>query len=216
MNELTINEFQELLADDSVAVIDTRPAEMFAEQFIPGSISIGLEGNFSEWCAAFFPPDQKFALIVYPGDEQIAYDGLAKLGFNQVIGHLKGGFETWLHEGLPIDLLINIEADELAMDIPFDDQLIVIDVRKEVEYNNGHINIAQHMPLVEMIDPGALAVLEEQMNIYVYSQHGYRSVIACSLMKRQGLHNIRNMVGGMVEILKEKRIEISKEKSMLN
>lgn len=216
MNELDIQSFKALLADESVVLIDTRPAEMFSEQFIPGAISIGLEGNFAEWCAAFFPPNQKIALIIYPGDEEVAYEGLQKVGFEQLQGHLKGGFETWIHAGEPVDIIINVEADELAMDIPFDNNLIIIDVRKEVEFNNGHVDIAQHMPLIDMIDAGALATLEEHMNIYVHSQNGYRSVIAASLMKRQGLHNIRNVVGGMAEIEKEKRIQIIKEKSMLN
>jgi hydroxyacylglutathione hydrolase len=216
MKALDIQDFKALMADETVVLIDTRPAEMFSEQFIPGSISIGLEGRFSEWSIAFFPPDQKIILIIYPGDEAVAYESLQKLGFNNVFGHLNGGFDTWVSAGESIDLLINIEPDELAMDIPFDDNLIIIDVRKEVEFNEGHIDIAQHMPLVEMSDPGTFATLEEHMNVYVYSQHGYRSVIAASLMKRQGLHNIRNVAGGMEDILKEKRIQITQEKSGLN
>ncbi len=216
MNAIDIDTFQSYVADEQVIILDTRPTELFTEQFIPGAISIGLEGRFTEWVASLINPAQSIALVIYPGDEEVAYTALERVGYKNVLGHLEGGFEAWIHQGLPIDMIINIEPDELAMDIPFDEQLMIVDVRMETEFKDNHIDIAQHLALEEMSDPGSLSVFEEHMNIYVCSQHGYRSVIALSLMKRQGVHNVRNIAGGMDAVKLEKRIKLQQEKSMLN
>ncbi|MFX8577803.1 rhodanese-like domain-containing protein, partial [Acinetobacter baumannii] len=83
------------------------------------------------------------------------------------------------------------------MDIPFDENLVVIDVRKEAEYGSGHLKQAVNIPLNDLAsDPGSMANLEDNQNIYVHCAGGYRSVIASSLIKRQGIHNLRNVLGG--------------------
>ena len=118
--------------------------------------------------------------------------------------------------GEEIDMIIDIEADELAMDIPFDNNLVVLDVRKPAEFAEGHVKDALNIPLHELIDPVNIASLEEDQNVYVHCQGGYRSVIATSLLKRQGIHNIRNVLGGWNSIKEQKKIETQKEKSVLN
>jgi len=110
-----------------------------------------------------------------------------------------------------------VEADELAMDIPHDDNLLVIDVRKEVEFADGHVKNALNLPLNEMTDPAMMANFEETQNLYVHCAGGYRSIIACSLLKRQGIHNIRNIVGGWNKIKEQEgKIKTEKETSVLN
>jgi len=118
--------------------------------------------------------------------------------------------------GEPIDMIIDVEADELAMDIPFDENLLVLDVRRETEFADGHIRDAVNLPLQELVDPGSMAILEERHNLYVHCGGGYRSVIAASLLKQQGFHNLRNVTGGWARIKDQKGIEIVKEKSVLN
>jgi len=113
-------------------------------------------------------------------------------------------------------LIIDVEADELAMDLPFDDRLVVVDVRKPAEFAEGHVKDAVNIPLDEMKDPAVLANLEEDQNIYVHCAGGYRSVIATSLMKRQGIHNLRNVTGGWGKIKEEGKIPKEKESSVLN
>ena len=102
------------------------------------------------------------------------------------------------------------------MDIPFDDKLIVVDVRKEVEYADGHVKGALNIPLANLVDPGSLANIEETDNLYVHCASGYRSIIAISLMKRQGFHNIRNVMGGWAKIKEEEGIEREKDVAVLN
>ncbi len=113
-------------------------------------------------------------------------------------------------------LIIDVEADELAMDIPHDDNLVVLDVRRETEFGNSHVVNAANIPLDELTDPGSMANFEDNHNIYVHCAGGYRSVIASSLLKRQGIHNLRNVLGGFEKIKDQKNIEITKENSVLN
>ena len=113
-------------------------------------------------------------------------------------------------------MVIDIEPDELAMDIPFDDKLVIMDVRREPEFADGHVRDAINIPLDEMTDPASMANIEDDHNVYVHCAGGYRSVIASSLLKRQGIHNLRNVVGGWDKIKEQKKITIDKEKSVLN
>jgi rhodanese-related sulfurtransferase len=131
-------------------------------------------------------------------------------------GFLEGGFPTWRNAGEPIDLIIDVLADELAMDIPFDENLLVLDVRRETEFADGHVKDAINIPLTELADPGNMVNLDEPFNVYIHCGGGYRSVIAASLLKRQGIHNIRNVSGGWKTIKDQKDIEVVKDKSVLN
>jgi rhodanese-related sulfurtransferase len=113
-------------------------------------------------------------------------------------------------------MIIDVEADELLMDIPHDNKLVVLDVRRPAEYADGHLKDAVNIPLNDMNDPGTIAELEDEPNYYVHCAGGYRSVIAASLIKRQGIHNLRNVLGGWAKIKEQEKAEIVKETSVLN
>jgi hydroxyacylglutathione hydrolase len=215
MTALSVEAFKKRVTDD-IIILDTRRADEFTHGFIPGSVSIGLEGRFAEWAGSLLPFDAQMLLVTEPGKEKETIIRLARVGFSKVQGYLDGGFEAWKNAGEDIVLIIDIEADELMMDIPFDDRLVVVDVRKPAEYADGHLKQAVNIPLDDMNDPGSMANLEEDQNIYVHCAGGYRSVIASSLLKRQGIHNIRNILGGWGKIKEEKRAEVVKENSVLN
>ncbi|MFN8253396.1 MAG: rhodanese-like domain-containing protein [Ferruginibacter sp.] len=204
------------LVDEDMLVLDTRPATQFTEGFIPGSIFIGLEGRFAEWAGALLPFDKPMILVTEPGKEEESLVRLARVGFDKMQGYLDGGFEAWEKAGEKIDMVINVEADELAMDLPHDPHLVIVDVRRETEYADGHIKEAQNIPLNEMTDVASIAGFEENQNLYVHCAGGYRSVIAASLMKRQGIHNLRNVLGGWNAIKEQKKIKTEKDKSVLN
>ncbi len=118
--------------------------------------------------------------------------------------------------GEPVDIIIDVEADELMMDIPFDPNLKIVDVRREPEFADGHLPNTINLPLNEMTDPGLLAQFEDNDNLYVHCAGGYRSVIAASLLKKQGIHNLRNVLGGWAKIKEQPNVEIVKEASLLN
>ncbi|HXS58844.1 MAG TPA: rhodanese-like domain-containing protein [Hanamia sp.] len=201
---------------EGFVVLDTRNAEEFTNGFVPGSIFIGLEGRFAEWAGTLLSFKNPILLVTAPGMEEETLIRLARVGFDNVEGYLKGGFDAWKNAGEKIDLVIDVEADELAMDLPFDDKLLVVDVRKPNEFIEGHVKDSLNIPLSEMTDVAQIAHLEEDQNIYVHCAGGYRSVIAASLLKQQGYHNLRNVLGGWGKIKEQKSISTEKEPSVLN
>jgi hydroxyacylglutathione hydrolase len=215
MKALSVGEFKKAITDDTI-ILDTRHANTFTQGFVPGAISIGLEGRFAEWAGSLLSFDAPIVLVTDPGKEKETIIRLARVGFSKMKGYLDGGYEAWKNSGEETDMIIDVEADELMMDIPFDDRLVVVDVRKPAEYADGHLKNAVNISLNDMNDPGSMANLEETQNIYVHCAGGYRSVIASSLLKRQGIHNLRNVVGGWGKIKEQEKAEIVKETSVLN
>jgi hydroxyacylglutathione hydrolase len=215
---LTPLSFEELKSKrkEGFVLLDTRPAEEFTSGFVPGSIFIGLEGRFAEWAGTLLSFKTPILLITTPGMEEETVIRLARVGFDNVEGFLKGGFEAWKNAGEKIDLVIDVEADELAMDLPFDEKLLVVDVRKPNEFVEGHVKDSLNIPLSEMTDVAQIAHLEEDQNIYVHCAGGYRSVIAASLLKQQGYHNLRNVLGGWSKIKEQQNIPTEKDPSVLN
>jgi len=217
MQPLSVAAFKTKSADDQVIILDTRISSVFTEGFVPGSISIGLDGRFAEWAGSLLPFDKTIILVTEPGKEKETIVRLARVGFDKMEGYLDGGFPAWQAADEKVDMVIDVEADELAMDIPFDPNLVIVDVRKPAEYGDGHVKQALNMPLVDLMDPGTMADLEDTHNIYVHCAGGYRSVIAASLLKRQGIHNIRNVLGGWGKIKElADKIEVTKEAEVLN
>jgi hydroxyacylglutathione hydrolase len=215
LNGLSIEAVKKHIADDAI-LLDTRHADIFSQGYIPGSIFIGLEGRFAEWAGSLLPFHAPIILITDAGKEKETIIRLARVGFDKVQGYVAGGFEAWQQAGEPCDMLINVEPDELMMDMPHDAKLVVVDVRRPAEFADGHLKDALNIPLSDMTDPAMLASLEEDQNFYVHCAGGYRSVIAASLIKRQGIHNIRNVLGGWSQIKEQEKATIEKEKSMLN
>ena len=215
LKALPVEEFKKLMADD-IIILDTRRADVFTQGFVPGSISIGLEGRFAEWAGSLLPFHEPMLLVTEPGKEKETIVRMARVGFDKVKGYLDGGYDAWKNAGEPIDMIVDVEADELMMDIPHDNKLVVVDVRRPTEFADGHLKDALNLPLNDMTDPALMANLEEDQNLYVHCAGGYRSVIAASLLKRQGIHNLRNIVGGWGKIKEQEKAEIVKETSVLN
>ncbi|MBS1510713.1 MAG: MBL fold metallo-hydrolase [Bacteroidetes bacterium] len=215
LTPLPVPEFKNWIAKDAI-ILDTRPADAFTQGFIPGSIFIGLEGRFAEWAGSLLPFNQPIILVTPEGMEEETVVRLSRVGFDTMQGYLQGGYEAWVNAGEKTDMIINIEADELAMDIPHDDHLVVVDVRKETEFADGHVKGATNIPLNDLTDVASIANFEDSQNLYVHCAGGYRSVIACSLIKRQGVHNLRNVMGGWGKIKEEKGIVVEKDVSVLN
>ena len=184
LTAFTVEAFKNKMSED-ILVVDTRPADIFTEGFVPGSIFIGLEGRFAEWAGNLLSFNKTLLLITEKGKEEETVIRLARVGFATIEGYLKGGFDAWQKAGENVDMIISVEADELAMDIPFDPYLQVVDVRKEIEFADGHVKAAINMPLADMTDVAMIAGFEENQNLYIHCGGGYRSVIACSLLKKK-------------------------------
>jgi hydroxyacylglutathione hydrolase len=206
---LSVEEFKALLNDDTI-ILDTRPAIVFTEGFIPTSIFIGLEGRFAEFAGTLLPINKKILLVCDEGKELETITRLSRVGYDNVIGFLKGGYEAWKNAGEKLDLIIDVDADELAMDMKFDENLVVMDVRKQAEYDAGHVKGARLSTLQDFItNPVIMATIEDHENVYIHCAGGYRSVIAASLLKKEEIHNVRNVLGGFAKIKEVEEIIIA-------
>ncbi len=215
LKALSIEEFKAIALED-IIILDTRQATIFTQGFIPSSIFMGLEGRYAEWAATMIAFDKKIILVTEAGKEEESVIRLARVGFDKMAGYLEGGFEAWQNAGEKVDMIIDVEPDELIMDLPHDPNITVLDVRKENEYADGHLKDASNLPLSNMTDITLLAQFEEDENIYVHCAGGYRSVIAASILKKEGIHNLRNVLGGWGKIKEEEGVVIEKDASVLN
>lgn len=207
LQNLDVKTFKNKINQEENLVLDTRQQLDFAEGFIPGSVFIGFKGKLEEWAGTLIPYHKTLLLVTEKGMEKEIATRLARVGFEHFGGFLEGGFEKWKEDGEPIDMIINVDVDEVAMDLPFDPKMVIIDVRTEPEYDRSHIKQAINLPLHEMTDPGTLADFDDTQNLYLHCKSGYRSVIAASIMKKEGIHNLRNIPGGFDQIEKESRLE---------
>jgi rhodanese-related sulfurtransferase len=204
--ELSLDQFLILSKDDSVQIIDTRLDTEFLLGYIPGSIHIALDEIKTLNALKIIEQDCPIVLVCTQGTEEILIKRFELLGYTQVRGYLQGGFETWSEAGQKIDLIIEVEVDELAMDIPFDEYLMILDIRAEEVYDKAHIKDSVHLPLIEFGDPGAMSELDEHFNIYIIDDLGKQLLLAASVLKKQGIHNIRIVQDGWdaVDFLKNK------------
>lgn len=216
LKPLSIDEFKAVMKNEDVVLLDTRYKDEFSNGFVPGSIFIGLEGRFAEWAGSLLPFDKDLLLITERGKERETVVRLARVGFERFAGYLDGSFDAWKKAGEPIDMVINVEPDELMMDLPYDENLVVVDVRREPEYAEGHIKGAVNIPLGNLSDPGSMANIEDSDNLYIHCASGYRSLVAASLMKRQGIHNLRNVLGGWEKMKELEQVQIEKNAEALN
>jgi len=212
--ELSLDQFLILSKDDAVQIIDTRSDVDFLQGYIPGSIHIALEEIKTLNALKIIEQDCPIILVCTQGTEEVLIKRFELLGYTQVKGYLQGGFSTWSEAEQKIDLIIEVEVDELAMDIPFDEYLMILDIRAEEVYDKAHIKNSINLPLIEFSDPGAMSELDEHFNIYLIDDLGKQLLLAASVLKKQGIHNIRIVQDGWdaVEFLKNKFTIVSSPK----
>ena len=188
----------ELLANGTGAlVIDTRDASDFAKGFIPNAINIGINGSFAPWVGALVKDiNQSILLVTEVGKEEEVVIRLARVGYDHAIGFLKGGMEAWKGSGREIDTVTSISAQDFQS--LYDEKVILIDVRKESEYQSEHIESALNIPLDFINDH--LAEIPKDKAVYMHCAGGYRSMIANSLLKARRWNNVIDIAGGFVDL----------------
>lgn len=197
----------ELVANESRALIlDTRNDSEFAKGFIPNSINIGLDGNFAPWVGEMIPDiKQQILLVTEPGDEEESIIRLSRVGYDHVIGYLKGGFKTWKESNKEIDTTERLSSDEFVKAYQ-KGEYALFDVRKESEFNSQHIKGAHNVPLNQINQH--LAEFPKDKPFALHCEGGYRSMIASSILKQRGFENFVDIKGGF-EDLKETPIEMT-------
>jgi len=195
---LVAEEF-ELVANEMAAlVLDTRDAEEFVKGFIPNSINIGLNGNFAQWVGEMIPDvQQQILLVTEEGKQEEAVTRLARVGYDQVVGYLEGGFKTWSLANKPFNTVDRVDSSDLAT--KYEEHPIIIDVRKKSEYDSEHIVGAKNIPLNQINKH--LAEFPKDQKFYVHCAGGYRSMIAASILKQRGWDNFADVRGGFKTIV---------------
>jgi len=200
MRALTPKEFEVVAEETGALLLDTRSNAHFAKGFIPQSINIGLNGDFAPWVGALIiDVKQPILLITEIGKEEEAVTRLSRVGFDNVLGHLKGGFETWRKEGLEFDTVKRISAREFADQVRMGEDIIV-DVRKESEYEAEHLEEAYSKPLAYINE--WVKDVNPNQHFFLHCAGGYRSMIAASILQARGYRNFTEVEGGFSAIAK--------------
>lgn len=205
---LTPQAFEAAANETGAIILDTRDAQVFAKGFIPNSINIGVDGNFAPWVGTLIPDLKQAILIVCDsGREEEVITRLSRVGFDNTIGFLDGGFEAWKIAGKEIDTIASITAEELALLAETNNDLHIIDVRKNSEYVSEHIPGAVNAPL-DYINDSMLQV-DKNKTYYVHCAAGYRSMIFASILRARGYENLIDVKGGFKAIKDTGRVKIT-------
>ena len=190
----------ELIANETEALIlDVRHQDEFAKGHIPKSIFIGIDGGFAPWVGALILDNKQPILLVTPeGRENETIMRLARVGYDNTIGYLKGGFDSWKKAGLEYDTISSVSAEALKKKI--EEKAIVFDVRKPGEYAAEHVLDVPSAPLDFLNEH--LAEFPKEAPFYLHCAGGYRSMIAASILKARGFHNVIDVYGGFDAIKK--------------
>ena len=191
---LTPDQLELIVESEGALVLDTRSAQTFKDGFVPRSINIGLRGEFAPWVGAMIPDvKQPLVIVADEGSEDEAVTRLARVGYDNVVGYLKGGMAAWKKDGRESDSLESISAEEFAKRMKAD-KLNVFDVRKQSEWDAEHLEHAKHTSLQFLNDH--IADFRKTEPNYLHCAGGYRSMIAASVLKARDYHNLVEIAGG--------------------
>lgn len=188
LTPLSAEEF--IALDDDVVLLDTRSADEFGLGHVPGSIFIGLDGQFAPWVGALMPSvKQRIALIAPIGREEETVTRLARVGYDNVIGYLNGGISAW--EG-SLEKIDRLTATEVEAGLPSEE--IIVDVRRPGEYSAEHLEGVPNIPL-DFINE-RMDAFPKDKTLVLHCAGGYRSMIAASILKARGFHRVKDVIGG--------------------
>jgi hydroxyacylglutathione hydrolase len=178
--------------------LDTRDSGVFSKGFVPKSISIGINGDFAPWVGAMIGDvKQPLLLVTEEGKEEEVIIRLTRVGFDNVLGYLKGGFEAWKSENKEVDTVDRITADEFKKRLNVEKDT-VYDVRKESEWEAEHIEEAYSRPLASINE--WVKDVNPDEHFYVHCAGGYRSMITASILEARGYRNFTEIEGGFKAI----------------
>lgn len=199
--------FEAAANETGALILDTRDPQTFAKGFIPNSINIGVNGNFAPWVGGLIPDiNQEILIVAEGGKEEEVITRLARVGYDNAIGYLDGGFDMWKAAGKETDSITSISVDELAEAAKSKD-IDILDVRKKSEYDSEHIVAAENLPL-DFINE-TMDQVSKDKKYYIHCAGGYRSMIFASILKSRGYDNIVDVQGGFKAIKEAEKFELT-------
>lgn len=206
MKAVSADELETAAEETGALLLDTRPAAEFHKGFIPNSVNIGLKGDFAPWVGALIVDvQQPLLLIAEKGTEEEVITRLSRVGFDNVIGYLEGGFDAWKKAGKETDEIKRITPEEFAGNFNADAK--VIDVRKQTEYEAEHVQNAYSKPLDAIADWAG--TVDDSEHFFLHCAGGYRSMIAASILNSRGIRNFTEVEGGFNGIKKTEKVPMS-------
>jgi glyoxylase-like metal-dependent hydrolase (beta-lactamase superfamily II)/rhodanese-related sulfurtransferase len=203
LRPLSVDAFEAAATETEALILDTRHQDTFIHGFIPQSIFIGIKGSFAMWVGALIPDiKQEILIVADPGMEEEVVTRLSRVGYDNCIGFLDGGFDAWKSSGKEVDALAQVTAEELKGIT----NATVVDVRKSGEYLSEHLIDAINVELDYINDQ--MSSVPQEGTFYVHCAGGYRSVIASSILKARGYHNMVDVAGGF-KAIKEAGLNVS-------
>ena len=200
MHALSVEEFEAAAEETGALLLDTRKNGAFAKGFIPQSINIGIDGDFAPWVGALVANVKQPILIISEvGQEEETVTRLSRVGFDNLIGHLAGGYEAWAKAGKELDIVNRITAEQFAKEVTIGGSK-VIDIRKESEYAAEHVEEAYSKPLATINE--WIKDIDPKEHFYLHCAGGYRSMIAASILEARGFRNFTEIEGGFNAIAK--------------
>jgi glyoxylase-like metal-dependent hydrolase (beta-lactamase superfamily II)/rhodanese-related sulfurtransferase len=196
---LSPDAFEIVAGSADALILDTRDAQVFSQGFVPGSINIGLSGQFAPWVGALITDIKQPILIVCDeGKEEETVMRLARVGYDNTLGYLEGGIPAWKKVGKETDIIHSLTAANFTRN--FSDKVRVIDVRKPSEFEQGHVLNAENKPLDFIND--WMSELHHKGTYYLHCAGGYRSMVTASILKSRGFNNIIDIAGGYSALVK--------------
>lgn len=202
---LTVKDFETALKNNKATIIDTRDAQTFAKGFIKDAYNIGIDGSFANWVGTTIIDITTPLLIVCDhGREQEVATRLARIGFDNTLGYLKGGMDAWNKTGRKIDTIESVTAEQLANKT---EKLNILDVRRASEFNSEHIENAINTPLDYLNN--SKSKIDKNKTYYVHCRSGYRSMVFVSILRAKGYKNLIDVKGGFKAIKATHKFPIS-------
>ena len=202
---LSVQQFN-AFRQQGVVVLDTRSAVDFADGFVPGSINIGLGGDFAVWAGTLLSPKTPLLLVAEPGKEGEAIERLLRIGYDHISGYLQGGIHAWLADNRKMDSIPTIDSQDIERMID-EDSYYLLDVRNRREVAKDRIAGSMHVPLTELAERSKSLSLSKDTKWLIYCAGGYRSMIAASYLKHEGFTSVANVKGGITHV-REKSPEL--------
>ena len=200
MRALNADEFEAAAETAGALILDTRSSAEFTLGFIPQSINIGIAGDFAPWVGSMIADvNQPILLVTDPGKEEEVVTRLSRVGFDNILGHLAGGYTTWTAANKESDTVNRITADEFAAQVKIGESKVV-DIRKETEYAAEHVDEAYNRPLAYINE--WIKDINPEEHFFLHCAGGYRSMIAASILQARGYRNFSEVGGGFGAISK--------------
>ena len=200
MKKINSEEFKELIKNPQIIILDTRSSKDFIKSHIKDSIFIGLEGRFAPWVGEIFKDIKTpMILVCNEGSQKEAITRLSRIGFDNCLGFLEGGIKKWIRDGNETESLENLNSKNF-IDILKLNKIDILDVRRESEFKNKHIEGAMNIPLSNLKEKAQ--DIKQSDNLYIHCAAGYRSVIAISILRKMGYNKLINISDGFNGILK--------------